>query len=226
MEKEINSHDFLPKRFQFLNIAEGDSGITIAGDDFSIPSEMYPILGTPEIFLYENTEKILDTQVMKIIDGISGGIGKCYSNAEAVVEALHQHGFEAIQYVGWMIYAHTLPVHHSWAIVTGDSQKQPCIIDLTGDYDSLNDYMKYYKDEVPDARERIKNYYQLASHHLNSERMQLGKASKYTLYIGTPCSKDKGIEIYQELLKKYPNHPAHIETDENGLTKLQREVLK
>lgn len=213
----------IPRRFRFIKYSKNRYEYTVANNIIKIPSPVYPLNESPELFFYENTERVIDEDIIEIINSANYEVGRCYTNAENLTKLLTCNNYKAVMYVGWFIIQRQLPVHHSWVILN-----KKYLIDLSADFDALSDFLKKHSEDSPlaDKRKEAAKFYEDALSWEHSERLSLGKASPNVMYIGCPCSLIKGMEIFHNLVKKYPNHPAFIETDTSGMTKLQQMIKK
>lgn len=209
----------IPRRFRFIKYSKNRYEYTVDKNIIKIPSLLYPLNDSPELFYYENTEQIIDEDIIDIINSADYEIGRCYTNAENLTKLLKSNRNRAVIYVGWLIIQRQLPVHHSWVILN-----KKYLIDLSADYDALSSFIKNHSEDSPlaDKRKEAVNFYKKALKWKHSERLSLGKVSPNAVYIGCPCSKNKGIEIFENLVKSYPNHPALINTNASGLTRIQQ----
>lgn len=216
----------IPKRFH-TKYKRNRFEYTVQEDLVKIPSVIYPLNNTPEVFVEENTELIIDNKILQLIDSICYKIGHCYTNAESVCTVLNRNGYKAEVYVGWYINADAYPMHHSWVILQGKY-----LIDISDEYDNFYFNIKQNKIDWPTlTREEqsglLIEYMKVSHQHKNSERCHLGKASCNNLYVGSKCSGKKGKSIFNELICKYPNHPCvHKGTDSSGKTPLQSKMEK
>lgn len=187
-----------------------------------IPTVYYPLNGNYEVFHYKNTEQVHDEAVLKVFDRIKYSIGRCYTNTKALVAALRKEGIDVKSYVGWLFVDETIPVHHCWAVLNGNS-----ILDLS------DDLTQKFSSENRKNFENVKNSDELrkvlASFHVaamkwkNSERcFPVGKVSSTLLYVGCECDPDDGRIIYQRLKKQFPDHECDRNCDSSGLNETQK----
>lgn len=211
----------LPKRLSFIKYKKQRyEYLSNDGHAICIPSKEYPINEKEEIFLEENTEEITDRAILNIIDSVPYKVGQCYTNADAIIKTLQEHKIKAKMYVGWMIIHNELPQHHSWVVL-----QNKYLIDLSADIDNIHHFLQSLENAeamtIDETREKLAHFLQEIIQQPHSHRLHLGKVSKSLLYIGCPCSKEKGVRIFNELMEKYPNHPCFISTDASGRTKTQ-----
>lgn len=67
-------------------------------DSINIPSVMWPLNGTYELFHYNNSELITDEKICDVVNALPYQIGHCYTNTENVVNALVAAGYNAKSY--------------------------------------------------------------------------------------------------------------------------------
>lgn len=215
----------LPKRFSFIKYKKNRYEYNCDGECVKIPSVMYPLNNSPEIFCYENTELITDEKIVEIIDSVPYKIGNCYSNTKYIVEELIKNGIKAEPYVGWLINGNSLPTHHAWLVI-----KKKYLVDISDDFDCFLFNINQMKNEGEiiyenNMKELLKEFMVESVKHKNSERCHLGRASIGNLYIGCKCQVEMGVKIFNNLIEKYPNHPCLVKgTDDMGRTPLQREL--
>ena len=57
----------------------------------------------------------------------------------------------------------------------------------------------------------------------NSERCYpVGKPTEGMVYVGCPCNSEDGKKIYQELIRRYPDHECQRNVDHTGYNATQR----
>lgn len=190
-------------------------------DSINIPTVMWPLNGVREFFNCLNCEEIIDPSMEEIVNALPYKIGHCYSNAEAVTSALCAAGYNAKQYCGWLfVSGNDYPIHHSWTVVNGKH-----VIDLADD-SSLIDYNHENFDKannIKERRELLVSFQLWASKLPHSQRcIPFGKPGRRFLYVGCPCDRETGIQIYNNLSQVYPNHPCNKKVRySNGMTQMQ-----
>lgn len=195
-------------------------------DAINIPTVYWPLNGKYEVFHWDNTEHLRDEAILSVIDGQDYQIGHCYTNAEAITGALRQAGYNARLYVGWLFTGENeYPIHHAWTVLDGKY-----IIDLCDDFGlKLADSNRVYfenaqtKEQLEDL---LVDFTKWASQYPHSKRcFPVGKPSRILMYIGCECTKEEGIMIYNNLSKKYPNHPCNEKVRySNGMTGVQKKM--
>lgn len=186
-----------------------------------IPTVMYPLSGTPEVFSFRNTRPIEDEAVLEIVDSIKYRIGFCYQNTEAIVSALRKAGYDARPYVGWIFTGSCeYPVHHCWTVL-GNS-----VIDLGDDFTVMlsGENGERFKDCSPEEiRELTASFLTEAMTKPNRIRCYpVGMPTPFLYYVGSECEPEKGRRIYNELMAKYPNHESQRNVNPStGLNKQQ-----
>lgn len=193
-----------------------------------IPTVHYPLNAELEVFNCRNTMKIIDKDILSIIDSVKYMVGRCYTYSESVCIALREKGFDAVQYVGWLFYGYGFPTHHSWVVLDGKH-----IIDLSDDDYLLNynlqerkiDFHSMSKEQQYDVMIDFHKW-QENTKMPNSQRCcHIGEAYPTKLYVGSKCGRYQGANIFNELTKRFPNHPCLVKgTDKQGLSPLQRKM--
>lgn len=189
-----------------------------------IPTTYYPLSDNNfRYFHKENCEKCVDERVGKIFDSVEYNIGRCYTNSERFLNALKENGYEQAKiYVGWMFTCGaTYPVHHSW-VVLGNS-----LFDFSDDFECLFDR---YGEEMNGANTKAGFAEVFAKFHKlglsNTERCGvLGVPSEGVLYVGSECEAQHGIDIYNALMKEFPQHDCKRGNSFKGGTAIQYMVL-
>lgn len=188
-----------------------------------IPTDYYPLNKNEyKIFHSGNTAEVTDENVLKLIDKVTYKIGHCYHNADEVANILKQNGHNVKTYVGWLfIGEHQLPVHHCW-VVLNENQ----IVDLTDDFTMMFGRWNgkcFREKSLTEARELLVDFSKWSKGLRNSERcFPVGTPTDGFYYVGTECAPIEGIKLYQELIRKYPNHECQRNCDNKGYNKTQR----
>lgn len=186
---------------EILNIDK--SKLTIVyenGTNLKIPSQMFPLNGKLEIFNSYNTEDINDEVIESIFNSINPRVGKCYYNAQELVDELLKNGIESNRiktYVGWMFISDTLPVHHCFVMI--DNMH---VLDF-GPLKQFEDFSNY---EDNTGLERFKKDIISSQTLQNSEKMSYGKALSVVTYIVSECAPKEGEKIRAKLEKAFPKH--------------------
>lgn len=190
-------------------------------DSCIIPTDLYPLNNKYEVFTYRNTKPVLDEAVLKIFDKVKYQIGHCYTNTENLVEALCEAGYDAKSYVGWLFVAAAVyPIHHCWVVLNGES-----VLDLSDDHTMLLHNFKHFDNlkDINEARIALAEFHEAAKQQPNSVRcQQVGTPSINYLYVGCPCPPDAGKLIYNNMMRRYPNHPTARNVDKQGFNPTQR----
>lgn len=188
-----------------------------------IPSQLYPLNGTLEIFYSENTEDCADQQLREIFDGVRAAMGFCYTNIENLVEALEAAAIQSERYtayVGWMFIGDTLPVHHTFMVVDNKY-----MLDFSTDK-LFEDGQRYSGLTQEEVKEQIAKEYLERRRLKNSERATFGKVGSLYLYLGSRCRPQDGKRIYQKLVKAYPKHPCIRNVTPTGATDTQNRIFR
>lgn len=188
-----------------------------------VPTVMYPLNGKCEVFTYRNTKRVEDEAILSCFDSVQYKIGRCYSNAERLVEALKNAGIDAVPYVGWLFVANgETPIHHCWVVVNGNS-----ILDLGDDYTVMlsGENAKHFENvqSIEEKRELIACFQLAARNVKNRQRCYpVGTPTPFLYYVGSPCGPDEGRGIYRRLLQAFPGHECERNCDANGLNATQK----
>ena len=191
-----------------------------------IPTDKYPLNGQYEVFTYNNTERISDEKVLSIFDRNIFDVGRCYHNAEILSEDLKKEGYPAVTYAGWLFTDESeLPIHHCWTVLNGKHVLDPSDF-FTVLFSGEN--IKHFenarnKDECVALMGDFMKAAKKEKNHIVC--YPVGLPSSNFLYIGSPCSPDYARQIYQELMRKFPDHECD-RTDRNGLNATQRILVK
>lgn len=208
-----------------LRCKPGKAVVRLSNDDGSyiasvnIPTVLWPLNAPYEVFHYGNCKPLEDAKVAQLVDAIPYRIGHCYSNAEAVTKALREHGYAARQYVGWLFVGkNQYPLHHSWTVLDGNN-----VLDLSDDYAILQiNADKFNGLTIEETRVLMVAFRKWISQYPNSQRcMPFGTPSPGLLYIGCECGRQEGIDIYNNLVYRFPDHPCRERVNGNNKTKLQ-----
>ncbi|BAL01871.1 hypothetical protein OBV_p-00160 (plasmid) [Oscillibacter valericigenes Sjm18-20] len=187
-----------------------------------IPTAYYPVDGHYEVFTEQNTKQIKSADILKVIDSVPYKIGFCYENTRRIVEAVSKIGKQAVPYVGWLFTNdNQFPVHHCWAVLDGCS-----VIDLADDFSAMlsgSNGENFKKVRGDDLRELIADFTVAARKKPNSVRCYpIGTPTSFLLYVGSPCTPEKGRTIYNDLIKTYPDHECQRNCGSSGLNATQR----
>lgn len=171
------------------------------------PTVLWPLGGRYEVFTAENCALIENDAVAGIVDALPYRIGHCYQNAENVTQALQEAGYAATQYCGWLFIGEQHPIHHSWAVLDGKH-----VIDLADEFAVLHANHEQFgaASGMEATRELMVEFSKWIRQFPNSKRiMPFGIPAGNLLYIGSPCSREEGINIYNQLIDRYPQHPCN-----------------
>lgn len=199
-------------------------GIDGSKGDIKIPSQMFPLpKGDIGVIYNKNSEDFPDNArtdiIREVFDSIVPETGCCYTNAQRLVDALHEAGImEATPWVGWVTIAGTMPVHHCFVVV--DTH----VLDFFERMDVLcgnTDTRAFLGMTKEGAREMLAKNVAAAQKTPNSEKGTFGKADENMLYIGAPCLPYKGAEQFRKMMRTFPNHPSYTNIDAYGSNKTQ-----
>lgn len=186
-----------------------------------IPSQLYPLNGSLEIFCSESTEDCEDKQLREIFDSVRASVGFCYSNTENLIDALKAAGISKERYrtyAGWLFIGDTLPVHHAYTVVD-----DKYMLDFSTDkiFEDVEHFQGLSSEKVKDmlAIEFLER-----RHLPHSKRATFGKVGSLYLYIGSICKPQHGKKIYQKLVKAYPKHPCIRNVTPTGATDTQNRI--
>lgn len=198
----------------------------------AIPTSYYPLSSNSEyaykIFRKENTEICEREEVLRIFDTIPYRIGHCYTNADELFNKLTSAGIEAKIWAGWLFVCdQTLPIHHCWVTV-GNS-----VLDLADDFrvkfGQNTDVWANIKT-AEEFREVEASFYSFCRENRIKNRQRCAPVGKVGsndwLYIGAECeSGDAARKIYQNLIRKYPNHVVEANCFADGTNQTQRKIF-
>lgn len=200
----------------------------------TIPASMYPMPNvrvSPSIFHKGNTKDLEDDgELARILDeaDVKPQMGKCYSNAEKVYDALQASGYTShhkVEYFsGWMTLLDTIGWHHhAWIVVDDQS-----VIDLThevaGPLIEMQEKARAGKQIGVKRENLVKEIKRFeAQSHSFRERFSYGCCDSWC-YIGVPSDKEEAIISFRDVMAKYPEHPSYDNVDKetytNGLNRL------
>lgn len=192
-------------------------------DSVIIPTDLWPLSGSYEVFSYKNTEQVRDSVILNIFNSVPYRYGHCYQNTENLVAALRQYGYDAKAYVGWLFTEEDVyPIHHCWCVLNGTS-----VLDLADDYTVMlsgsNGARIKAAESLEEARRLIASFAEAAKSVPNSSRCwPVGVPTSVFLYVGCECSPAEGRRIYSDLIRRYPGHECERNCDENGWNKMQK----
>lgn len=216
----------MPYRFQYRN--KKDRLVVALEDEEKvvIPSRLFPLeRKSYQLINDENTRPVEEQKITDIFDSIKYEVGKCYSNAEKLTEALRKEGYPAIQYVGWLFSGEgTYPVHHSFVLLYDH------VLDLSIEFLERDIYDLRYATlkhnlSADGGRRYIVQKYLEKQQVKNHQKCKFGKCDKYYMYVAAEGSREEGIARNELLRKEYPSHPAFRDVH-NGMTETQRLLYK
>lgn len=192
-----------------------------------IPSSMYPMPNEkpPEVFYSQNTVSLDDGGELDSIftrNGIRRQLGRCYLTVDSGLAALRGAGYTAKHdvafYCGWATNIATSGwLHHAWLVIDRHS-----VIDLTaekiGPFADLRN--KAIVGEVPITdREKLANAMKRFERepHSIQELIHYGQCKDWC-YIGVPSDREEGIDAFNKLLQKYPEHPEYRNINKTDYT--------
>ena len=192
-----------------------------------VPTMYYPLNDRMKVFHYGNTQKLTEEKTKRIFDEVKYEIGSCYSNTKMLVEKLRKGGINAKSYVGWLFTGQgQTPIHHCWAVVDDST-----VLDLADDFTVMlsgenGKNFESLKSKIEWA-EMIASFQYAAKEIKNSIRCSpVGVPTTFLLYVGSECEPDKGIDIYNQLIRKFPDHECQLNLDAEGYNPTQRILQK
>lgn len=194
----------------------------------AIPSKLYPLTNPKKInlFCYYNTEPLEDEVVKEVFDSMKFETGRCYTNTKRLISLLNKRGiFDVEAFVGWAILDDK-PIHHCWAVY-----KNNYVLDGGATLASY-EAMKYvWEHKIGDKEEQKKIFIDIHKKHASIENHKsktFGQVIPTYVYVGTPDAPDNGVDIYNQLMKDFPNHPSYakMERNEDNATPIQVELRK
>lgn len=197
----------------------------IRGKMVNIPSTMYPLSGDVEVFSEYNTDSIDNAEIEKIFNSISYQVGRCYSNANNLYNALVENQVEGgTCYEGWLLIGHNeLPIHHAFVVIKQDGKNY--LLDYAADMKSdETDRLQAKYGKLPDneLRKVMLKIMKEKEKLPHSKRATFGKVDRMYLYVATKCNPDNARINFQKLMQMYPAHPSYVGVDKKtGASKLQ-----
>lgn len=190
-----------------------------------IPSQLYPLSGTPEIFHAGNTEVCTNQELQQIFDSTEAYLGFCYSNIENLALNLKKAGISKEHYktyIGWLFIGNQIPVHHAFLVFDG---KYLLDFSTSKIYEQL-DQESLDKLSIEELRNKLAEEFIKEQSKPHSQRATFGKAIQSFLYIASPCKPSQGRLQYNKLIKAYPKHPCIRGTKASGITDMQQRIYK
>lgn len=224
--------EFLQTYYPYIKIKKNKitikSSVNHKKESIEIPSELYPLRNksTLSVFTFADTDMLeQDSKIAKIFDEQTFRTGFCYSNTEMMAEALKNNRiYDYSTFVGWILIDGQL-VHHCWLKYKDKHILDPGIT-------KVDDWARQLIMEEQADRERGREIYvELYKKNKNIPNSQIctfGQVAPFVVYIGTECTPMLGRKIFNELIDKYPNHPAYQQAGMNahGLSELQKRLWK
>lgn len=198
---------------------------------YKIPSKMFPLSSKQKnaVFTEDLTVPFENEVFFKLIDELSLEIGRCYTNTEKIRQVAEQLGLNAYYFSGWIFRADDMPKHHAWLMIKHEDGTVSIV-------DSLKEnlFRKSVEFMPENIDEDIRKAYALAvkeatiKYPRNSEQIIIGQVLNGFIYVGSEDSYRNAQKIYQDLVSKFPNHPAYKRDGDNihGRSKLQEEMAR
>ena len=185
-----------------------------------IPTAYYPLTNDKyEIFTADNTKKVTDRELLNLFDKIPFKIGFCYTNTHNLCSVLKEAGYNVKMYCGWLFVNIQIPVHHSWLVLESEDGKS--VLDLS---DDISQMISMYGEHID--RYEILEFHKKKKSYKNSLRCNpVGVPSENLLYVGCECDAYKGRDMYNLLIRQYPDHECQRNCDDNGLNLTQKMLL-
>lgn len=185
-----------------------------------IPTVKYPVNNdTIHVFSQCNTKILEDENIIKLFDLANFKLGYCYHNAEGLYHLLKNNGINEVKlYTGWVFPGNINPVHHSWVVY-----KDKHILDLSNNEYQLKMYLKdnNVEDNVNSVRLAMVDFIKECRNVKNSVRCYPVGLTVESVYVGCEVSSaDEGINIYNHLIKLFPDHDNNTNLDKKGLNPL------
>ncbi len=189
-----------------------------------IPSQMYPLTGTMEVFSYDNTLPFplgAETNTIRqVFDATEVDVGYCYQNTQRILDALAAAGVKnAVPYAGWLFVGDAVPTHHSFVVVDGKH-----IIDPLIRFDRMN--LEAYANEdgtkTPDSiRGAFTDEVIEMMKRPHSEVMTFGQTSPLNYYVAAKCKPSEAVARFRKLMTAFPKHPSYQNIRPDGTNKTQ-----
>ena len=190
---------------------------------YIIPTVKYPTNSNKiRVFHEFNTSELFDQAIIDLFDSLTFDFGHCYSNADKLYNELKKAGYNAKIYAGWLIRQLDTPVHHCWVVYDDRYVLDPS--------NTLCSLYRYIEERCPDMnslteqeqREVFCNYIEESKHMKNSEKCGYIGAAVTHVYVGCEVSNtEQAKELYNDLMKKYPDHEIESNGDAAGRNQTQ-----
>lgn len=198
-------------------------------DDIAvIPSKHYPLskLSTISLFTTYNTEEVLDDDIRQVFDAVDFPVGRCYSNTLRFAEECRRNGISDIRtFVGWITPPSALPIHHCWLVY-----KENHVLDGGIFKKAELQFAEFVQGNpnlsMQEYRQAMTDFMIEESKKQNSESRTFGKVNPLYWYVGTECNPQDGIDIYNRLIDKFPDHPSYRKPGQNphGASETQKMI--
>lgn len=215
--------EFLAQYFPYVTVKQNK--VLIKGvRDIEIPSSHYPLFikKNIQLFSFMDTKRIEDIRAEKAYNDVHCKLGFCYSNTEELVKSFTRYGLtDVVPYSGWLLLDGDV-IHHAWLVYKGRYVVDPSVT-------RVDEIVRERKYMTPDLmRQDIVKLTKEYEQYPNTFHRTFGQVAPFVLYIGSPTVPQKGRVIYNELMDKYPQHPAytHGGMNQNGLSKTQAMYYK
>ena len=197
-----------------------------------MPTEYYPMGKDFEVLHYADTEIVEDENLLSVFDSVEYRIGRCYTNSRCLLDKLTAAGYDnVIPYCGFLFIGDNIPVHHSWLVLcNADGTKS--VLDFADDLTLLYDRYKITKDMSKDeATDMLVDFGKAirAEGLPNSRRCYpVGRPTPNILYIGSPCTPEEGIKIYNHMIDQFPDHKTirNLGGQRNGINRTQLKLMQ
>lgn len=168
-----------------------------------IPTVMYPLNGSYQVFHAGNTVRTEDPDMLAAIDTVKYKIGQCYTNTKHVVDALREAGFDAVSFAGWLFIDEQIPIHHCWAVVNGNM-----VVDLADDSPMLRVVQPNIAElHGLEKKQAFADFVRTSRSWPNSARCYpVGQPVPWFYYVGCPCEPERAAEMWRTLTRTFPNH--------------------
>lgn len=212
----------------------------IVGDGrFEVPSQLFPLTSNKiEVFYHNNTwqptseiyhteESKADLQLLTdCFNNVEAQLGRCYTNIRNFYELALKGDLKGKlkTYVGWVkIGSSNRLIHHCWAVYNNVH-----LIDFGASHLDFKLELEMMEKNlsIDEMRELLAENYVKNKEKLNSEVYTIGRTVPNHFYIGCECEPYKGIEVYNELMDNFPNHPSYLHNNSDGSSKLQKMILE
>lgn len=196
---------------------------------YTVPSSQYPLpTNGPYSYWYHANAEALDDdgELSLILAGFHGELGRCYTNAEAVINKLSACGYtdrHKVEYYSGWLFGTDIPcgTHHAWVVIDDHS-----VIDLTmRKHSKLSEYREKCAEGIfmPFNRAIFASWIheEQKSTAPFAENYYYGNVEKL-FYIGTITDKTTATSSFRTLRDKMPNHPDYQNVNrQNGSNLLQ-----